>query len=242
MQSSISQFHAQIDTTTDNIIIRTNCGEGTWHRIAFLNMSNPSQTCPSPWTVYSNSTYGVRACERPFSSSSSCSPTYYYPNRQFNRVCGRVIGYQIASPDGFKNADRHINEIYIDGVSICSYRNNLQRTHIWSYFGCYNERDNCHSINMSVNSFVGSNYYCESAFITGISALTTGQSWSDNQFYASDPLWDGYQCEVACCTGAPWFSVQLPASTSDSIEVRICGDESTANENTPINLLEIYVQ
>ena len=195
-------------------------------------MSNPSQTCPSPWTLYSNSTYGVRGCGRPFSTSSTCSPRYYYPDRQFNRVCGRVIGYQIASPDGFANAHRHINEIYIDGVSICSYRNVLQRTHIWSYFGCYNERDSCHFIN---NSFLGRNYYCESAFITGISR-------NDNQFYASDPLWDGYQCEVACCTGAPWFSVQLPATTSDSIEVRICGDENTTNENTPINLLEIYVQ
>ena len=85
---------------------------------------------------------------------------------------------------------------------------------------------------------MGRNYYCESPFITGISR-------NDNQFYASDPLWDGYQCEVTCCTGAPWFSVQLPATTSDSIEVRICGDESTTNENTPINLLltvRVYMQ
>jgi hypothetical protein len=240
VHSNISQLHAQVAATTNNVILRTNCGEGTWHRIAFLNMSKPSQTCPSPWRLYSNSTYGVRACGRPFSTSSGCSPRYYYPNRRFNRVCGRVIGYQIASPDGFRDPNRNINQVYIDGVSICIYRrfSQLQRTHIWSYVGGYNEKDVFPSVSTDVNSFVGSNYYCESAFRAGI-------SWSDNQLYASDPLWDGYQCEVACCTGAPWFSVQLPANAiiaSDSIEVRICGDENTANENTPINLLEIYVQ
>ena len=40
----------------------------------------------------------------------------------------------------------------------------------------------------------------------------------------------------------PWFSVQLPAPTTDMIEVSICADESTDNEDTPIELLEIYVQ
>ena len=38
-----------------------------------------------------------------------------------------------------------------------------------------------------------------------------------------------------------WFSVQLPNPTMDDIEVRICGDESADNEDTPIGLLEIYI-
>ena len=40
----------------------------------------------------------------------------------------------------------------------------------------------------------------------------------------------------------PWFSVNLGSPTSDDIEVRIMGSESTNNEDTPIELLEIYVQ
>jgi hypothetical protein len=43
----------------------------------------------------------------------------------------------------------------------------------------------------------------------------------------------------------PWFStsVTLPSTTSDDIEVRICDqDEGTHNEDTPIQLLEIFVQ
>ena len=55
------------------------------------------------------------------------------------------------------------------------------------------------------------------------------------------------QCshEGTCCTGTntpPWFSVNLSSPTSDDIEVHIMGSESTANEDTPIELLEIYVQ
>jgi hypothetical protein len=36
--------------------------------------------------------------------------------------------------------------------------------------------------------------------------------------------------------------VNLGSPTSDDIEVRIMGSESTANEDMPIELLEIYVQ
>ena len=38
----------------------------------------------------------------------------------------------------------------------------------------------------------------------------------------------------------PWFSVQLPTQTSNRIEVRICADESTSNEDVLIELLEIF--
>jgi hypothetical protein len=53
------------------------------------------------------------------------------------------------------------------------------------------------------------------------------------------------QCEGTCCNGTnspPWFTVQLPAPTTDVIEVSICADESIDTEDTPIELLEIYVQ
>ena len=65
------------------------------------------------------------------------------------------------------------------------------------------------------------------------------------QIFTSDRLWDGEQCEGTCCSGTRfplWFSVQLPTLTSDRIEVRICADESTSNEDVLIELLEIFVQ
>ena len=38
------------------------------------------------------------------------------------------------------------------------------------------------------------------------------------------------------------FCWQLPVPTTDDIELRICGDFSAENEDTPVQLLEIYVQ
>lgn len=56
-----------------------------------------------------------------------------------------------------------------------------------------------------------------------------------------DPLWDGMRCERRCCDKSPpWFSVTLPVLTSDNIEVRICDYDD--GEDTPINLLEMYLQ
>ena len=83
-------------------------------------------------------------------------------------------------------------------------------------------------------------YYCESAY--------QGTCYVIDTFFPDDPLWDGQQCdnnEGTCCTGAntlPWFSVDLPDSTSDDIEVRICHDQDTTDEDSPIQLLELYVQ
>ena len=85
--------------------------------------------------------------------------------------------------------------------------------------------------------FIGNRFYCESGNPTN--------SFEPLQIYSDDLLWDGQQCEGTCCTGTnspPWFSVQLPTPTIEMIEVSICGDEPTYNEDTPIVLLELYLQ
>ena len=41
---------------------------------------------------------------------------------------------------------------------------------------------------------------------------------------------------------APWFCRQLPQTTTDDIEVRICGDEGTDNEDTPVEIIELYIR
>ena len=85
--------------------------------------------------------------------------------------------------------------------------------------------------------FIGNNYFCESGNPT--------DSFDDNHFFSNDPLWDGQQCEGTCCTGTnspPWFSVQLPAPTTDAIKVSICCDQDTNDEDVPVKLIEIYVQ
>ena len=215
------------------------CGEGIWYRVAYLNMTDPSQQCPSAWREYNTNQF--RACGRPVSSGAS-RPSQIFPiSRQYSKVCGRVIGIQVGSPDAF-NSQQDINRRYMDGVSITR---GSPHHHIWSYVGSLSEvrRGNnvcpCdYSGATQPPSLVGSNYYCESGNPT--------EDW-EGQVFPNDKLWDGEQCshEGTCCTGTntpPWFSVNLDSPTSDDIEVRIMGSQSTNDEDTPIELLEIYVQ
>jgi hypothetical protein len=165
----------------------------------------------------------------------------YFTGRQYSRVCGRLIGYQIGSPDGFIDS-----ESSIDGISIIY---GTQRNHIWSYLAdtremggdpsdrCPCSNDEPEEAGLMPPQFIGENYYCESGNPT--------DSADDNHLFSNDPLWDGQQCEGACCNGTnspPWFSVQLPAPATDMIEVSICFNQGTTDEDTPIELLEIYVQ
>jgi hypothetical protein len=59
-----------------------------------------------------------------------------------------------------------------------------------------------------------------------------------------DPLWTGESCanDNPCCSfnNPPYFSVQLPAVTTDRIELRICTDEAQRHEAVLVLLAEIY--
>ena len=210
------------------------CGDGRWYRVAHLNMSDPTQRCPSAWREYS--TNGTRACGRPRTFRSNCAAAFYSTTDQYNKVCGRVTGYQFGSPDAFLANGCSIDQNYLDGVNIT--HRPAPRRHIWSYVAGVYEISFCPCSVNSGNgspSFVGENYYCESG-----NPATTVVS----HLYTDDKLWDGQQCEGSCCTGTkspPWFSVQLSAPTNDTIEVCICGNEPTDNEDTPVELIELYV-
>ena len=191
------------------------CGEGIWYQVAYLNMADCSQQCPSAWREYNTSQF--RACGRPISSGAS-RPSQIFPiSRQYSKVCGRVIGIQVASPDAFYNGrSSGIDESYIDGVSIT---HGSPRHHIWSYVASISEvltdrGSVCpcdYSGTAQSQSFVGNNYYCESG--------NPIRDW-EHQAYPNDKLWDGEMCsnrENTCCTGTntpPWFRVNLSSPTS----------------------------
>ena len=75
-----------------------------------------------------------------------------------------------------------------------------------------------------------------------------GIGFHQEQLYAADPLWDGQGCgfnESPCCNvpGIPWFHRDYGnTTTTDYIELRVCGDEGTDNEDVPVSYYEIYVQ
>ena len=229
---------------TQGLEVSPSCGSGQWLRIAHLNMTNPTQQCPSAWTE--NNTTGVRTCGRPQPSPGSCLSTFYPTGRQYSRVCGRAIGYQYGSTEAFANAAvETIDSFYVYGVSVT---HGLPRNHIWTFAAGVSEGGysgqgwNCpcsnpgHPDNVLPPSFVGNNYYCESG--------NPGNGLLFYHLFSDDPLWDGQQCEGQCCSNGkspPWFSVDLPNSTTDDIEVRICIAQPDFDD-IEIQLLELYVQ
>ena len=249
IQSSIrAAIHNVIVETTSKIVASLNCGSGLWYHVAHLNMSNPAQQCPPPWReLENNGTNGVRTCGRPPFTSGSCLPIFYRTDREYSRVCGRVIGYQYGSTEAFDNwAVGTIDSYYVYGVSIT---HGVPRNHIWTLAAGETEGGyttdpgwNCpcsnpgRSGNVLPPSFVGDNYYCESG--------NPGTWYTFNHLFSADPLWDGQQCEGQCCSDGkspPWFSVELQNPTTDDIEVRICVPQPTYDD-VMIQLLELYVQ
>lgn len=231
------------------------CVGSGWTRFAYLNMTDPTQQCPPEWNLI---TSPKRTCGR--STGSSCSSpsvpctcdSAIFSNTlgmQYSQVCGRVIGYQYGRPEAFgvyPHLKEDIDRAYAEGVSI-TYGS--PRQHIWTFAAAQDELNTgaqvCPCTNtlnptdISIPSFVGDDYFCE----TGV---PPGSGVSSSVFYSSDPLWDGDGCGTTstCCVfnTPPWFHKELPQPTTDDIEVRLCGDFAVSDEDFPIELIDIYVK
>ena len=221
-----------------------NCDEeGGWTRVAYLNMTEPGTTCPSGLTQTGYNNLDHHVCGRSNPSSGGCDSTFFSTySINYTNVCGQVIGYQYRSPDAFNTGTSDIDSYYVDGVSI-TYSSN-PRQHIWTYAAGLTETHldsngcPCNSgSSTSPPSFVSNDYYCESG---------TYSSWS-SILYADDPLWDGQNCngpESTCCTNPnmPWFLKTLNETITDNIELRVCSSRGLPDEDTPLDIIEIYVK
>ena len=227
----------------------TNCGgEGGWTRVAYVNMSQSGATCPQGLTQTTLS--GLTVCGR---NGSGCQSTVFSTlGLNYSQVCGQLRGYQRGTPDAFRpyynNPSRTIDDVYVDGVSITYGSAPLK--HIWTYANGLNLfyigeppfKNNCPCNDdnpLDPPPFVGSDYYCE----TGVNDKTC---CGFTTLYTNDPLWDGQQCpgeEALCCThpNMPWFNKTLSETTTEDIELRVCGDEPTTNEDTRLQVIELFV-
>ena len=261
---SITETRADLCPTTQGVIesirqdvlslinnrpgyVACGCGGPGWRRAAYLNMSDPTQTCPPAWELV---TTPRRSCARPSNAGSySCySAMFPIQGGQYSQVCGRIIGYQVGAPEAFiESRGRTIDDQYVDGVSL-TYGS--PRQHIWTFANALDEYPShtvsiCPCTNVSeqytinIPSYVGNDYFCE----TGV---PPGQQYSYSVFYADDPLWDGQGCGLTstCCTfnNPPWFCKQLSQSTNADLEIRLCSRNPARIENTPVELIEIYVK
>ena len=212
-------------------------------RVADLDMTNHTHRCPQGFRTI---TSPKRMCGKP--GPGCVSVTFNTYEVLYHKVCGRVIGYQYYSPDAFNsyyvNRGLTIDDQYVDGVSIT--HGSSPRKHVWT-FGAGNDESrstqyecpcarNDTQFRGVVPPFIGQDYFCE-----------TGSRYRrQDQTYTHDPLWDGRGCGAisTCCSfnSPPWFCKQLPQPTTDNIELRLCGDEVLTNEDTPLEVIELYIQ
>ena len=212
------------------------CGGDGWVRVAHLDMSDPSESCPTPWQLY---TAPQRACGA--GGGPRCGGVTYSSNgAQYSQVCGRIFAFPRSTVQAFRGGQYSIDEYYVDGVSVT---HGSPRQHIWTFAagngGNAVYKCPCDGGDPTIPSFVGDDYFCE------------GSQESSSGSTTDVILWDGEDCvpDSDCCSfnSPPQFTVQLPATTSNDIEVRICSGRlpSTGganSEDTPIVLMEIYVK
>ena len=222
------------------------CGgiTGGWMRVAEIDMRNSSHACPAGLKLLTTS---KRLCAMNIDGGGCSSATFNLHSVRYTHVCGKIIGYQQKTPDAFwpyrSNRRLTIDDQYVDGISLTHGHN--PRKHIWTFVGAADEVQNhrvcpCTNINSTVSivipPYVGSDYFCDTGSKTHV----------EYKFYPNDPLWDGQGCGRlnTCCffNSPPWFMKELPSSTSDDIEMRLCADEARSNEDVPVEVIELYVQ
>ena len=220
------------------------CGghKGGWMRIADLDIRREDD-CPSGWTKI---TTPVAACIAANSSAGCHSTIFSTLNVPYSKICGMAVGYHRNSLDafaGFNFPRRSINVPYVDGISI-TY--GYPRKHIWTYAigqtddALGSSETNCPCAKFpgtSPPSFVGDNYYCESGRLEF--------QLSVEGVFIDDPVWDGEGCssDNSCCSqpSLPWFYRQIPLTSNEDIETRLCRDEPSFHEDVLIRELQLYV-
>ena len=224
------------------------CGgtKGGWMRIADVKSGD---TCPKGWSSYDCYCTGGPAAGC-YSANFSTNSTSY------SKVCGKVVGYQKRTMDGFYPSayahgnindykpditSRSLDGVYVDGISITSGN---PRKHVWTYAVGITDDQNYMSTCPCAKypgpdppMYVGNHYYCESG--------NTGPT-DPAKFYTDDTLWDGAGClsDNSCCcdAGMPWFFRQFPSTITGDIEVRICRDQAFSDEGTLVEQVQLLVQ
>ena len=258
--SHISPAHPANDyywvRSSNGTAVRVYCNSDWLTRVAYLNMTDPTHQCPSEWREITRTEDPRRLCQRTnetlLAGAGCSSATFSTHGLSYSHVCGRIVGYQSGSTDAFEGYNNRgyttLDSPYVEGVVITHGMSPIE--HIWTFAAALYEGYtgtspyNCPCTNINnpttilIPPFVGDDYFCE----TGV---PTGDTYS-TIFYPDDPLWDGQGCgpTSTCCefNNPPYFCKQLPETTTDDIEVRICASNRLTNEDSPIEIVELYAQ
>lgn len=222
-------------------------GEGGWMRVAFVNMSQAGSTCPIG--LHYRNISNLPFCGRTMvECQTSVFPTL---GLNYSQVCGQIRGYQYGVPRAFVsynfNSSITIDDNYVDGASI-TYGSN-PRKHIWTYANGEGEHSGgedtcpCNSgSSVIIPPFVGQDYYCESGIPDDFRHYLYYRDHLSN-----DTLWDGEQCngvESPCCANPnmPWFVKHLAESTNEQLEIRLCSEQISNDNDVLIEVIELLVK
>ena len=231
--SNARQFYCEME--------QERCGIVGMMRVAYVNVTSPCQQCPPPLAQY---WAGEKRVCGP-SLDDRCDPVVFPVHGiPYNYVCGRALGYQFYAPCAFHFDTRPLRLNYLTGLSITQGSLRDSDSHIWSYAVGYREESvgsatcNCPCAKgpgPSPPSYVGRDYYCDTATVTG----------GSQQWYSNNTLWDGKDCYPGtnCCanTRLPWFWRTLRQETNNDITVRWCASRELWWDNFGTELLEIYI-
>ena len=248
LQNNLTHQLQDIQRDVTNILGPYTCGgTGGWRRVVYLNMTDPTTTCPSGWQLTG---YSKRTCGRASDGYNTCdSVTFPVSGGEYSRACGRIKAYQWGSAGAFFSYNRRqvttIDGAYVGGISMT--HSSSPRQHIWTFAAGVSETvdwesacpcDTNHTIH--IPPFVGNNYFCESG---------VNEPWDSSRHYTlhtNDTLWDGENClsSSTCCSlyNPPYFVKQLPTPTTDDIEARICLLSLSVHNNIAVELIDLYVQ
>ena len=222
-------------------------GTGGWRRVVYLDMTDPSTTCPSGWQLTG---YSKRTCGRASDGYRTCdSVTFPVSGGEYSRVCGGIKAYQWGGTDAFHSYHNGyvttIDGAYVSGISTT---HSTPRQHIWTFAAGRSEANPTWSSvcpcdasrTIRVPPFVGNDYFCESGLYD---RWDNSRHWT---LHSKDTLWDGENClsSSTCCSlhNPPYFVKQLPTPTTDDIEARICLYNRLQYDNIAVELVELYVQ
>ena len=221
------------------------CGghKGGWTRVVQFDTSQ-GDPCPTGWTLITTPGANPRNVCRSAGNFVGCHSTIFTTyNTSFYKICGQVRGYQKGNTNAFETSVESIDEAYVDGVSITL---GDPRKHVWTYAIGISDSGARGAIyycpcaarrGSDPPSFVSDHYYCESGAV--------GDT-NEDAYYTTDPVWDGLDCSVSvnCCAhpDMPWFSRHFTKAQETFIEARICRNQEFANEDTLVEMMELYIQ
>ena len=218
--SNFSLMDCSTNTTCNGI-------SGQWRRVAYLDMNEPNMNCPGRLQAVVNPS----SCRINVSGAKCSSVVFSSNNKPYSKICGRIHAYYHGEPDGLslestrRPESTTIDDIYVDGISLTYGMSS--RNHIWTFSATVAQNNNqgeyCNSCDYSP-PFVGPHYFCE--------LVTASPNTCPTQ-----ELWNGGEN----CRDGEVFYRNLSMPASEDLEMRVCRDQLSTDEDILLSYVEIFV-